>query len=68
MARERAAAEAEADEQGTAALVVTGPAAVLRAEDGSERYLYRGAVVHEGEFSAASLEHNKSLGLIGPAD
>lgn len=48
-------------------LVVTGAAVVLRADDGSERYLYRGAPVDTAAFSKDSIKHAKSVGLIGPA-
>jgi hypothetical protein len=43
--------------------VVTGAAVVLATEDGSERYLYRGAPVGDG-FTKDSIKLAKSLGLI----
>lgn len=43
--------------------VVTGAAVVLKTEDGSERYLYRGALVPEG-FTEASIERGVELGLL----
>jgi len=42
---------------------VTGAAVVLRTEDGSERYLYQGALVRDG-FKAESIEHALSVGLL----
>jgi hypothetical protein len=43
--------------------IVTGPVAVLPTDDGSERYLYRGALVGEG-FTDAGIKHATELGLI----
>jgi hypothetical protein len=45
------------------AYIVTGPAVVLPTPDGSERYLYRGALVPEG-FADDGIEHALALGLI----
>ena len=42
---------------------VTGAAAVLVTADGSERYLYRGAVVPAG-FTDESIKHAISAGLV----
>lgn len=46
---------------------VTGAAVVLRGDDGSERYLYRGAPVDGGAFSKDSIKHALSVGLIEKA-
>lgn len=46
-----------------AGYLVTGAAVVLATQDGSERYLYRGAVVGEG-FTKESLRLAKDNGLI----
>lgn len=43
--------------------IVTGPAVVLPTDDGSERYLYRGAIIGNG-FTKAGLKHALELGLI----
>ena len=46
---------------------VTGPAVVLRTDDGAERYLYRGAPVDDSAFSKDSIKHAVSVGLIEKA-
>lgn len=46
---------------------VKGAAVVLRADDGSERYLYRGAPVDDSAFSKDSIKHALSVGLIEKA-
>lgn len=46
---------------------VTGAAAVLRTVDGSERYLYRGAIIPEG-FDKESIEHSVSIGLVSKVE
>jgi len=48
--------------------VVSGPVAVIKTQDGSERYVYRGAVVSESVFTAESIEHNLSVGLLAESD
>lgn len=46
-----------------AGYVVTGAAVVLPTEDGSERYLYRGAPIGDG-FTKEGIKHALSVGLI----
>ena len=46
---------------------VVGAAVVLRAEDGSERYLYRGAPVEPAAWSKDSIKHATAVGLIAEA-
>jgi hypothetical protein len=46
---------------------VVGAAVVLRAEDGSERYLYRGAPVDPAAWSKDSIKHATAVGLIAEA-
>lgn len=65
-----AAAEAEATrvaeaEKAAEGLQVIGPVAVLPLKSGGERYVYRGAPVHAGEFTAEGIEHAKAIGLVG---
>jgi hypothetical protein len=43
--------------------IVTGAAVVLATDDGSERYLYRGAYVTDG-FTPAAIAHAVGLGLL----
>lgn len=43
--------------------IVSGPAVVLPTEGGSERYLYKGALVGEG-FTEAGIKHALGLKLI----
>jgi hypothetical protein len=43
--------------------IVTGPAVVIPTDDGSERYLYRGALVGSG-YTKAGIKHALELGLI----
>lgn len=43
--------------------VVTGAAVVLPIEGGSERYLYRGALISTG-YTEAGIKHALSVGLI----
>ena len=43
---------------------VTGAAVVLGLRGGSERYLYRGAIVARDAYLAASIEHAVSVGLL----
>jgi hypothetical protein len=43
--------------------VVTGAVVVLPIKGGSERYLYRGAVITSG-YTAAGIEHALAVGLI----
>lgn len=43
---------------------VVGAAAVMAGDDGSERYLYKGASFDSSSFSAENIEHNLSVGLI----
>lgn len=50
------------------ALSVTGAVAVIRLKDGSDRYLYKGAVVVPDLFDEKSLDHVKRLGLVGEVD
>ncbi|WDH80196.1 hypothetical protein PTQ19_07130 [Microbacterium esteraromaticum] len=71
-AEAKAAAEAKAKAaQKPAAkpngLKVVGAAVVLRADDGSERYLYRGATVDAAAFSKDSIKHAIAVGLIAKA-
>jgi len=47
--------------------VVTGPVAVVRTVDGSERYLYRNAPVDADAFDADSIKHLVSVGLVSEA-
>ena len=56
-----AAAKPQAKPKG---YTVTGAAVVLRTDDGSERYLYRGAPVDDSAFSKDSIKHAVSVGLI----
>jgi hypothetical protein len=51
-------------QENTKGYVVVGAAVVLRADDGSERYLYRGAPVNADAFSKASIKHAVAVGLI----
>ena len=46
---------------------VVGAAVVLRSEDGSERYLYRGAPVDPAAWSKDSIKHATAVGLIAEA-
>lgn len=46
-------------------LGVIGAAAVLRLVDGSDRYLYRGAIVDPELYTKDSIKHVKGLGLVG---
>lgn len=46
--------------------IVTGPVAVVPTEDGSERYLYRGAIFGKGA-SEEGIKHLLSVGLIEEA-
>ncbi len=48
-------------------LLVIGAAVVLRTDDGSERYLYRGAPVDPAAFSKDSIKHATATGLIAKA-
>lgn len=48
-------------------LLVVGAAVVLRSDDGSERYLYRGAPVDPAAFSKDSIKHATATGLIARA-
>lgn len=66
----KAAAAAKADSDGAKkpkGLKVVGAAVVLRAEDGSERYLYRGAPVDPAAWSKDSIKHATAVGLIAKA-
>lgn len=45
-------------------LSVTGAVAVLRLEDGSDRYLYKGAHIDKALYTDASIEHVSGLGLV----
>lgn len=47
--------------------IVTGPVAVLPTKDGSERYMYRGALIGDG-FTAEGIKHALSVGLIAPVE
>jgi hypothetical protein len=49
-------------------LGVTGAVAVIRLKDGSDRYLYKGAVVVPDLFDEKSLNHVKGLGLVSEID
>lgn len=74
-ASEKAAADKVAADAAAAAkpqtkpkgYMVTGAAVVLRTDDGSERYLYRGAPVDDSAFSKDSIKHAVSVGLIEKA-
>lgn len=46
---------------------VTGPVVVLPTSDGSERYMYKGALIGEG-FTEAGIKHALSIGLITEFD
>jgi hypothetical protein len=48
--------------------VVVGPVAVAATSDGSERYMYRGALVSEPAFTAESIKHLVSVGLLKETD
>lgn len=50
------------------ALRVVGGVAVIRLEDGAERYLYRGAIVSPDGFDKKSIEHHVSIGLVEEID
>lgn len=43
---------------------VVGAVAVIPTKDGSERYMYRGAIVSDDAFTGEGLEHVLSVGLI----
>nr|DAW53923.1 MAG TPA: hypothetical protein [Caudoviricetes sp.] len=47
---------------------VTGAVAVLATTGGSERYLYRGAVLDAADWDAAALAHAVAVGLVAPLD
>lgn len=49
---------------GKKALVVTGAVAVVALKDGSDRYLYRGAIIDPELYAEKSVEHVKGLGLV----
>ncbi len=49
-------------------LKVTGAAAVLRTQSGTERYLYRGAPVSEGEFTDESVKNAIAAGLVSKVE
>lgn len=69
-AKAAADAKAKADADGgskSKTLKVVGAAVVLRAEDGSERYLYRGAPVDPAAWSKDSIKHATAVGLIAKA-
>lgn len=70
-AADKAAAEGKAkastDTKKSKSLKVVGAAVVLRAEDGSERYLYRGAPVDPAAWSKDSIKHATAVGLIAEA-
>lgn len=74
-AAEKAAVEKAAADAAAAAkpeikpkgYTVIGAATVMRAEDGSERYLYKGAPFDGAAFSKDSVKHNLSVGLIEKA-
>lgn len=62
------AADAEATEEvEETRYKVVGAAVVLRADDGSERYLYRGAPVDPAVWAEDSIEHATAVGLIAEA-
>ncbi|KDA05559.1 hypothetical protein DC31_13885 [Microbacterium sp. CH12i] len=64
-ASEAASTEPEKEaEDAEPRFIVTGPVAVIRTPDGSERYLYRGAHVLPDAFDADSIKHVVSLGLV----
>lgn len=60
----KAAAAARPATKPAEGLKVVGAAVVLRADDGSERYLYRGAPVDRAAFSKDSIKHATAVGLI----
>ncbi|HWU30199.1 MAG TPA: hypothetical protein VN041_14040 [Microbacterium sp.] len=72
-ATKAAADKAAADAKATAStkkskdFKVVGAAVVLRSEDGSERYLYRGAPVDPAAWSKDSIKHAIAVGLIAEA-
>ena len=47
---------------------VTGAVAVLATTGGSERYLYRGAVLDAADWDATALAHAVAVGLVAPLD
>ena len=47
---------------------VTGAAVVLALRGGSERYLYRGAIVARDAYLAASIDHAVSVGLLAEVE
>lgn len=49
-------------------LTVVGPAVVLATTDGSERYLYRGAVVARDGFTEKSIDHAIDNGLVAEVE
>lgn len=53
---------------GPATHQVTGAVAVLATTGGSERYLYRGAVLDAADWDAAALAHAVAVGLVAPLD
>jgi hypothetical protein len=78
-AADKAAAEALAEREAAEAaalstvetvtrLEVIGAAVVLGTSDGSERYLYRGAVVARSAFTKASITHAIDLGLVAEVE
>lgn len=67
-AKQDAAAKASTDStKKSKSFKVVGAAVVLRAEDGSERYLYRGAPVDPAAWSKDSIKHATAVGLIAEA-
>ncbi len=50
--------------EGEKVLLVTGAVAVVALKDGSDRYLYRGAVLDPALYAEKSVEHVKGLGLV----
>lgn len=50
--------------EGAKALIVTGAVAVVALKDGSDRYLYRGAIIDPDLYAEKSVEHVVGLGLV----
>lgn len=66
-AKQEADAKAGTEDKKPKGLKVVGAAVVLRAEDGNERYLYRGAPVDPAAWSKDSIKHATAVGLIAKA-